>query len=116
MHDGELDLLINLCLQIYQMIKFDLLDDQTVGRAWIVPTSATMNARMVQMLGLLWMKLVVPSEIEHSSSVVILRGVIKKQREKNQDERKTYRVDHPGWLLRQLALDSPSCTFLADEP
>ena len=75
-----------------------------------------MNARMVQMLGLLWMKLVVPSEIEHSSSVVILRGVIKKQREKNLDERKTYRVDHPGWLLRQLALDSPSCTFLADEP
>ena len=110
MHDGELDLLVNLtnlCLQIYQMIKFDLLDDQTVGRAWIVPTSATMNARMVQMLGLLWMKLVVPSEIEHAS---------KKQREKDPDERKTYRVDHPGWLLRQLALDSASCTFLADEP
>ena len=45
-----------------------------------------------------------------------LNTLAKKQREKNLDERKTYRVDHPGWLLRQLALDSPSCTFLADEP
>ena len=41
-----------------------------------------MKARMVQMLGLLWMKLVVPSEIEHSSSVVILRGVIKNTKRK----------------------------------
>ena len=80
MNDGELDLLIsliNLCLQIFQMIRFDQLDDQQVGRAWIVPTSATMNARMVQMLGLLWMKLVVPSEIEYASSVVILRDVLR---------------------------------------
>ena len=80
MNDGELDLLIsliNLCLQIFQMIRFHQLDDQKVGRACIVPTSATMNARMVQMLGLLWMKLVVPSEIEYASSVVILRDVLR---------------------------------------
>ena len=64
------------CL-LYQMIRFDQLDDQKVC---IVPTSATMNARMVQMLGLLWMKLVVPSVIEHASSVVILRGVLNKER------------------------------------
>ena len=61
------------CL-LYQMIRFDQLDDQKVC---IVPTSATMNARMVQMLGLLWMKLVVPSEIEYASSVVILRDVLR---------------------------------------
>ena len=69
------------------------------------------------MFGLLWMKLVVPSENDQLIKLSHLRlfNWSNKFLLANHKQ-KTYRVDNPSWLLGEFTLHSSSRALLADKP
>ena len=118
-HDGELDLLINLINLCLQFTRWSDLISWMIKKLVVLalfqprPPWTLEWCRCWDCCGWSWSYHLKLNTLAVWSSWGMY---LEMQREKNLDERKTYRVDHPGWLLRQLALDSPSCTFLADEP